>query len=160
MLEQNGHVVAIEGDEALVETSRQSSCGSCEAKGCGTGSLSQVLGRKTQQLRVKNPVAAKPGEAVVLGLSESALIRGSLAVYMVPLVALLGGGLLGEVLGRQMGWPGELGAITLAVLSLIGALLWLRGFSRRAGVGERYQAVILRRAGGPTQKPIHFHTNN
>ena len=74
-------MVATEGREAWVETSRRSSCGSCEAKSCGTGTLSQILGRKTQRMRVDNPVGAKPGDRVVLGISESALIKGSLAVY-------------------------------------------------------------------------------
>jgi sigma-E factor negative regulatory protein RseC len=76
MIEENALVVVTEGEDAWVETSRRSSCGSCEAKGCGTGALSQVLGRRRQRLRVKNPIAAVVGEQVVLGITESALIKG------------------------------------------------------------------------------------
>ena len=146
MIEESALVVAVEGDDAWVETSRRSSCGGCEAKGCGTGALSQVLGRRSQHLRVKNPIAAASGDAVVLGITESALIRGSLAVYLVPLLALIGGGLFGELLGPQLGAGGE-GVTILFSLGALGlSFIWLRRFNRRAANEGRFKAVILRRA--------------
>jgi sigma-E factor negative regulatory protein RseC len=159
MIEESGRVVATDGDDAWVETSRRSSCGSCGAKGCGTGTLSEILGRKTQQLRVKNPVGAEPGDLVVLGISESALIKGSLAVYLVPLLALLGGGLFGELMAPQLGLSGE-GTVIIAALTALGlSLLWLRRFNRRVANDERFNAVILRRDKLPVAEKISFNVN-
>ncbi|MDH5784760.1 MAG: SoxR reducing system RseC family protein [Chromatiales bacterium] len=160
MIEESGVVVALDGDHAIVETSRRSSCGECETKGCGTGTLSQILGRKSQQLRVKNPVSARPGERVVLGISESALIRGSMAVYMVPLMALLFGGLLGEQVGSQLGAGGEGVTILFALLALGLSLLWLGRFNREAATDERYNAVIVRVETSPLTNTIHFNRNH
>jgi len=157
MIEESGRVVAIDGNDAWVETSRRSSCGSCEAKGCGTGTLSQILGRKTQRLRVKNPVGAVPGDRVILGIRESALIKGSLAVYLVPLLALLGGGLFGELMGAQLGVPGEGATIFAALIALGLSLLWLRRFNRRVADDERFNAVILRRENHPVAEKISFN---
>jgi sigma-E factor negative regulatory protein RseC len=157
MIEESGRVVSIDGDDAWVETSRRSSCGSCEAKGCGTGTLSQILGRKTQQLRVKNPVGAVPGDRVVLGISETALIKGSLAVYLVPLLALLGGGLFGELMAPQLELSGEGPAIVAALIALGLSLLWLRRFNRRVADDERFNAVILRRENQPVAENISFN---
>ena len=150
-------MVATEGEVAWVETSRRSSCGSCEAKGCGTGTLSQILGRKTQRMRVENPVDAKPGDRVVLGISESALIKGSLAVYLVPLLALLFGGLFGEMMASQLGSEGEGMTILFALVALGLSLLWLRRFNRRAANDERYNAVILRIDNQPLAEKISFN---
>ena len=157
MIEETGTIVATDGDEAWVETARRSSCGSCEAKGCGTGALSQILGRKTQQLRVNNPIAAEVGEQVVLGITEAALIKGSLAVYLVPLLALLAGGLFGEAMAAQLSMPVEATTIVFALLALAASLLWLRHFNRRAAADPRYNAVILRRVENRATETITFN---
>lgn len=147
MIEENAVVVAVEGDDAWVETSRRSSCGGCAAKqGCGTGALSQVLGRRNQRLRVKNPISAAAGDSVVLGITESALIKGSLAVYLLPLLALMAGGLLGESMAPQLGLSGEGMSIFFALISLGLSLLWLRRFNRRVANDSRFNAVIMRPA--------------
>lgn len=146
MIEERAVVVAREGAHAWVERERRSACGSCAVnKGCGTGVLAQVLGRRMMRLKVLNPVAAEPGDAVVLGLDERALVRGSLAVYMVPLAALFAFGLLGEALGAQWGASSEAPAVLFALAGLGGGLWWLRGYSRRLAGDTRYAAVILRR---------------
>lgn len=160
MIEESALVVATEGEDAWVETSRRSSCGSCSAKGCGTGALSQVLGKKSQRLRVKNPIAAETGQQVVLGISESALVVGSLAVYLVPLLAMLGGGLFAEMMAPQLGLAQE-GATIFGALAALGlSLLWLRRFNRRAASDGRFHAVILRRAETTLGEKISFNLNN
>ena len=69
MIEENGVVAATEGESAWVETSRQSACGSCSAtKGCGTGSLSRFFAGRAHRVRVRNPVGAKVGDEVVVGI--------------------------------------------------------------------------------------------
>ena len=145
MIEETGLVAELDGEHAWVETARRSSCGGCSAEGCGTGALAQVLGSKRQRVRVNNTIGAKVGDTVILGLREDALLRGSLAVYIVPLLSMMAAALLGEALAPQWG-GGETDAWAVAsgLLGFGGGLLWLRGFSRRASSQERYQAVAVR----------------
>ncbi|MCW9089232.1 MAG: SoxR reducing system RseC family protein [Gammaproteobacteria bacterium] len=144
MIEETAHVVAVEGDHAWVESERRSSCGGCAAKGCGTGALSKVLGAKKQQIKVRNPVAAGVGDSVVLGIEEKVLLQGSLMVYILPLVLMLAGGLLGEVLAPQWGVGSEGAALLFGVPGLLGGFLWLRGYNRRCAADPQFSAVILR----------------
>jgi len=145
MIEETGQVVEVEGEFAWVETQRQSTCGSCAAnKGCGTAVLSKVLGQKRSRVRALNRAGARPGDTVTVGIQEDALVRGSLAMYAVPLLALLGGGLVGQYLQQSYG-SGEGLVILAGLLGLFGGLLWLRGFSRRAQSNPRYQPVVLRK---------------
>ncbi len=149
MIEESAQVLRSEGDYAWVATQRRSSCGSCAAKkGCGTGALSQVLGGRMQEMKVRNPIDAQAGEQVVLGIEEGALIRGSLAVYLLPLLTMLGGGLLGQALAPQWLINQELLTIIMAVLGLVAGLWWLRRFNRSASADPRYMAQILRRQSG------------
>lgn len=148
MIEQSAEVVALEQDYAWVETRRQSSCGSCAAKGCGTGALAQVLGGRPLRLRVRNAASAAVGDRVVLGLEESALVRGSVALYLVPLLALLGGALLGEGWAASIGLVPDLSALLFGAGGFALGMAWTRAFGRRAARDSRYQAVMLRREGG------------
>lgn len=150
MIEETGRVAAVEPGFAWVETRRQSSCGSCSARsGCGTSVLSRVLGQRTVRVRALDRIGAAVGDEVILGLDDGALLRGSFAVYMVPLLALIAGALIAETVAPQWGFGDGL-VMLGGVAGLAAGFLWLRLFSRRAGADARYQAVILRHAAVPS----------
>jgi len=145
MIEENAQVVSVEGAHAWVETERRSSCSSCSAKGCGTGALSKVLGTRTQKIKVRNPIDAAAGDAVIVGIDESILLKGSLFVYILPLLLMLAGGLFGEAIAPQWGSSGEGLSLLFGSLGLVGGLVWLRRFNRNVENDPRYTAVILRK---------------
>lgn len=147
MIEENGRVVRVTGDTAWVETTRRSSCGSCSARsGCGTGALAGLFGARAHLVQVTNPVGARPGDQVVVGISESLLVRGSLAVYLLPLLTLLAGALLAEGLAPQLGGTGsDAPAIFGGLTGLAAGFLWLHRRNRRWQADPAHRAVILRR---------------
>jgi sigma-E factor negative regulatory protein RseC len=76
------------------------------------------------------------------------MLRGSLALYAVPLAGLLGGALAGHWLPAALGaGHAELASILGAAAGFWAALVWLRRFSRISAADERYQPVLLRHAG-------------
>lgn len=155
MIEEAGQVVRQEGDFAWVAVRRQAGCSSCSAQsGCGTASLSRWFGRKSHEVRARNPINARPGEDVVVGISESALVKTALRLYLMPLLALLAGGLIGESLAAA--WGGGDGVVALSALGAFTATLWWlrRRMAHLASVDE-YQAVILRRQGSPSVVVFH-----
>ena len=153
MIEQNARVVAVEGDTAWVEAERSSACGGCAAKaGCGTGSLAKAFGTRTNRMKVLNTVEARPGDAVIIGIEESALVRGSVAVYLVPLLTLLGGGIFGEFMAERLGVAIQVGGVTGGLIGLGAGLLWLRSYTRGIEKDPRFQPVTLKRL--PTVIPI------
>ena len=147
MLEETGRVVAVDGEYAWIESERTSTCGGCAARrGCGTGAIAKVLGRKRMQLRVVNTIDAGPGDQVVIGIAESGVVRGSLAVYAVPLAGLIAGALAGQAAGAWLGaGTTDLPSIAGAVAGLAGGLAWSGRFSRTTGTDPSYQPVLLRR---------------
>ena len=149
MIEERAQVVAFEGDDVWVETQRQSACGQCAAnKGCGTATLAKVLGNKRTRVRVLNPRATKVsvGDEIVVGIEEQALVRGSLAIYIAPLLALFLFGLLGEVIAAQFNMVQP--DILVVILGLFGlglGFIWVKRFSRVISSDSRYQPVLLHR---------------
>ena len=148
MIEERATIISCDADYAVVETQRKSSCGSCSMnKACGTGVLAKVFKDKVAHLRVKNTIEARVGEEVIVGVEESAMVRGSLLVYMLPLLMLILFALLGEEVARQLLIESvELMSIGFAVLGLFIALWWVRRHTSNNSAQNRYQAVILRRS--------------
>ena len=146
MIEESGRVVAVQGDFAWVESERTSACGSCAVrKGCGTSAIAKMFGQRRMRLRVLNRINARVGDTVVVGISESGLLRGSLAVYAAPLVGLFAGALSGHFAARQLLATGsDLMAIGGALAGFLMALFWLRRFSRTSAKDVAYQPVVLR----------------
>ena len=147
MIEERGEVTAVNPPYATVVTQRTGSCGSCSTKGCGTRSLSELFSSRSQEMQVLNPIDARVGEPVVLGLEEGALLRGSLAVYIVPLLTMIAGGVLGEALAPALSLTtSEYLSLPVAFTGLAAGFFWVRRFGRRMSTDHRFMAVILRRA--------------
>jgi sigma-E factor negative regulatory protein RseC len=151
MIEETVQVVAIHGELAEVQTQRRAACGSCEAKaGCGSSLLASVFGNRRTRITVLNPIQARPGDRVVIGLQEGSFLRAAFALYAVPLLAMLGGAVFGEWLAlRSAAENTELAGLWSGLLGLILGLGWVWRFSRRTGRDARYRAVVLRKASTP-----------
>ena len=122
MILETGTVVAIKSDSLLVDTVQTSTCETCVAqKGCGTRTLSKLMGN-TMQIRV----VAEPhqlqkltvGQRITIAIPEDVVVGASLLVYLMPLLcSLLGLWILGSgsdtlaLLGAALGLL--LGAVTV-----------------------------------------------
>jgi sigma-E factor negative regulatory protein RseC len=101
MLETRAIVVQLDGQHALVQANQGNGCGQCNGKGCGTGKLSQLFCSKPRQFRVDNPINAAVGDEVIVSVADGAVLRGIGLVYLVPLVSLVAGALLGSLSAAQ-----------------------------------------------------------
>lgn len=146
MIEEQGQVVEVQGEFAWIEGERTTTCGSCAVrKGCGTSAIAKVLGQRRVRLRVLNRINARVGDHVVIGIAESGLLHGSLAVYAVPLLGLFAGALAGQLLGNMVSaMPSDFFAIAGALGGFVTALAWLKRFSRDREKDAAYQPVALR----------------
>lgn len=145
MIEERAQVLAVDGDTVLLQTQRQSTCGSCSVKsGCGTSVLASVVGKKISQLQVANTLGARAGDEVVLGLEENALVTGSLLVYMLPLFMLLLGAMAGEGLADYLAMDAELTPIVGGAAGFMLAVLLTRRLLQKTRVGLQMQPVMLR----------------
>ncbi len=96
MLTETGRVVAVDADGLWVETIRQSTCGSCVAqKGCGHGLLNRLGDGRRGYVRVLPGKLAvsdcEVDDQVRIALPEQVILRGSLILYVLPLVTMLAG---------------------------------------------------------------------
>jgi sigma-E factor negative regulatory protein RseC len=96
--------VQVKGQYALVQASQASSgCEQCNGKGCGAGKLSQLFCSKPRQFQVDNPINASVGDQVIISVAEGAVFRGIGLIYLLPLLLLLAGAMLGSLWAVQTG---------------------------------------------------------
>ena len=148
MIEEAATVVGLDQEYAIVETRQRAACGSCQSAGsCSTTVLAGLFKRRHNQLKVLNPVHAKPGEQVVIGLQEQALLKISFLAYLFPLFSMISGAILAHGLASYFDLSvGELPQVIGGLLGLIGGLFLLKKLARKKRHDPGYQAVILRHA--------------
>ncbi len=101
MLETRAKIMQVSGQYALVQASQTNGCAQCRGKGCGAGKLSRLFCSKPRQFRVENAINAGVGDDVVISVAEGAILRGIGLVYLLPLLLLVMGAMLGSA------WAGQ-----------------------------------------------------
>lgn len=142
MIKEKAQVVAVEGEYALVQTLRQSTCSGCAAnQGCGTSVLAKVLGQRYARIKVLNTRQAKVGDTVMIALGENGLLKSALVLYCLPLMAIVLFVLLGQL---ALGAKFTDGVAVLFGAAGFGAALGLvRLLTTRMAHNADYQPVIL-----------------
>jgi len=91
MIEETAIVVRTEGHTVWLESGGGSAgCGECQSKSaCGQTVFSELFGVDSAQFKAESKELLKEGDRVLLGIDERALVRGSLLVYMFPLLIMI-----------------------------------------------------------------------
>jgi len=143
VIEAQATVVKIDADFAYVSARRRSACGSCDAHGdCGTAALSTLLGGKETLFKVTNPVGARVGDQVALGLEEKTLLKSAATIYLLPLLFLLTGALAGHwlFLGEIVQ---EKAVVAGALAGLAVGFLVMKRIAGKIAANSRYIPTIL-----------------
>jgi len=90
MIEESAVVVKIENHQVWVESGQNSACGGCRQKAsCTTNAIGSVLKKKSVPVDCDIPL--RTGDTVMVAIDENLLLRASLVLYLLPLIALFTG---------------------------------------------------------------------
>jgi sigma-E factor negative regulatory protein RseC len=142
-------VVRVDGATAWFEPEQTTSCGSCaSAASCGAGAtgIGTVASRNAvRRFSLDNVDQLRPGERVVVGVDDRALLKASLTAYALPLAtALTSGGIAESVYATDLATMAAMaGGLAFGLLAarIVARRLASRGelaprFLRRARPGE------------------------
>ena len=146
MIEERARVIAVKNGQLLLEAQTRTACQGCEArKGCGTSVLSGWVGRKFTRFQAQNTVDAAVGDEVIVGLAEDAMLKGSILVYLMPLLAMIVSAVLADSLVAPDAGARDLlvmvAAIAGFVLMLAASRLLLSSKANRS----RLSPVVIRK---------------
>jgi len=124
----------IEGNMAKIKASRHNDCENCGA----------CPGNSAMVLEARNDIGAKVGQHVVFEVQEINMLKAAFIVYILPLIAVGIGVLLGlrlaEHLGRDPLWFQVAGGALTFVLSVV----YIKYFDSSARFDAKMQPVIVR----------------
>lgn len=125
---ETGRIVAVDADSLWVETIRKSTCGTCSAqKGCGHGLLNRIRDGQRGLVRVLpgafSLADCRVNDEVSISLPDEVILRGSLIVYMLPLLAMLAGAAAGS---QWLPWAQDPAAVVGAALGFAGGVALVR----------------------------------
>lgn len=149
MIEEQATVLQVEADKIIVQSQRQSACSTCSAnKGCGTAVISKTVGQKRTQLTIlrkaNEHTDLRPGDQVLLGMNEDALLGNSVLAYVVPLLMFFIFAILTDWLAPLFGFEGEGYVVLASILGLISSVYFVKHYlQRHQGISIR--PVILRK---------------
>lgn len=117
-MKEYGVVLNVENGNAIIGLKRNSACSSCGA--CELGSNHSQM-----ELTLENTVNARPGDTVEIQLPASQFLKASAILYLIPLIGLILGIVLGYYIGLALNANAEIiGAVngilftTLAYMSI------------------------------------------
>lgn len=114
MIEETATVVRVESGVAWVSSKSRSACGHCgSGNDCGTAMVAKLFGERENLLRLDNRLDARPGEQVVIGVSDALLLKASALAYLLPLLFLIAMVALGQMMGLGEGLGSLLGFVGL-----------------------------------------------
>ncbi len=124
MLEMRAVVLSVRGEEAEISP-LGGGCGHCSsAGGCGSGKMSQMFcSSQPRTFLVRNQASAQVGDEVNVSLPDGVLLRSSWRIYGLPLLLLLGGGLIGASLAGEPA-SRDSSALIGSMLGLLAGFAW------------------------------------
>ncbi len=151
MLEEKATVLTFDSGVAELSTSIKTTCGSCnQYSHCGTGALARYLAPKPENLKIATNLELKPGQTVLIAMSENLLLRMAFLMYFVPILLLAATAITVQLLLPDLH---EL-VIVLAAISVISSYFvvfkfwWLR-----RGSGH-WQPEIVKVVSEPINTPV------
>jgi sigma-E factor negative regulatory protein RseC len=147
MIEQTARVISLKQGYAWVEPlNAKGGCGGCAAKSssCSTSGAFAFLRPASEKIYVQNPLRARPGDEVVVGMQSNALLVYSLFAYLLPLLSMVVFAVLGKELFLMLEMHADMGAILAGAAGLFSGLKLAGWLAQNVSKSSGAEPVILR----------------
>ncbi len=134
MKTEQGLVIEVNNDVAKIKVGRHSDCKNC---GACPGSDSIIIS-------ANNKIGAKPGQRVSFEVKEANFLGATFIVFILPLIALFIGVMLGEVIGKNMGLSMPMFQVIGGIIALALSIIIIRKVDRNAKLNKKSLPVIIR----------------
>lgn len=153
MAQEEGLVATItENGWAQVVTDRRDACADCGASHC----CASLGGSSKMVIKALNRAGAGVGDLVYVNLGSGAVIQSAASFYMIPLLALIAGAVVGTELSQPLSISETAGAILFSFVGLALGFLITALISRRMSSQNKLTPIITRikRAGAEAPESL------
>ena len=133
MKTEQGIVVEVIDNVAKIRVGRHNDCKNC---GACPGSDSVIIS-------ATNKLGAKPGQRVAFQMKEVNVLRAAFVVFILPLLAIFIGALLGGVIGGYIGLNIHVFQAIGGIFTFLLSLVFIKLFDRATTKSQKTQPVII-----------------
>ena len=134
MKTEQGLVIEVSNGEAKIRVGRHSDC-----KNCGA-----CPGNNSVIVCADNKIGAKPGQRVAFEVKEANVLGAAFIVFVLPLIALFIGVMLGGGIGEYIGFNIHLFQAIGGVIALVLSIIIVKIFDKAARNNKKSQPVVVR----------------
>ena len=139
LVKRIGVVKAVQGHLAVVMTRMEPECEGCSSK---EACFSLGGGDVNTEVKARNTAGAEVGDLVTISIRGSSLIKVSFLVYMLPILALIGGVVLGHYLSGVIPVDENILVGIFGLFAFCGAFIWLRKKGDRLATKHEFMPEI------------------
>ncbi|BBO91227.1 SoxR reducing system RseC family protein [Desulfosarcina ovata] len=139
---------------AWVKTTRSSACESCSSR--DSCQMEEGVGQE-MEVEALNTANARVGDRVAINIKTASLLKATFLLYVFPILALIGGALIGQTLAEWRGMDPSAMAALIGFLFFGLAFFVIRFADRRLSGNASYQPEIIkiRRADLASAEPLN-----
>lgn len=128
-----GVVIEVVGNTAKIRTGRHNDC-----KNCGA-----CPGNDAIIINAKNPKGAIPGQRVVFEVKELNAVKGAFIVFVLPLIIVVVGIMLGHLIGTIIGRYSLTFEILVGAIAFILSIVFIKFFDDSINESDKSYPVII-----------------
>ena len=142
MSTEEGTIVKVAGAKAWVRTRRSSMCEGCKSSGV----CNSLSGGGDMETEAVNTIGGKVGDRVLIKIPSKSLWKISFVLYMIPVIFLVTGALVGQTIGEKYfsSIEPELCSLLLSILACALSFLIIRIFARQVRGNRDYMPEIVK----------------
>ncbi|MBF4510233.1 MAG: SoxR reducing system RseC family protein [Aeromicrobium sp.] len=133
-MREHGQVITVRDGAVDIRMQVSAACGGCSV--CSRG------GGETVMRDVADPLGVTVGDEVEVTIPDTIRSRAAVAVFVLPVFAMLGGYLAGFLLGRWLGWSPDMAGLVVGLVSANIALIGVRAAERRLKRNDRFSPQV------------------
>jgi len=138
---EEGIVTKVYSSTAWVKCTKSAACESCSAKGfCDTAGG----GSDDVEVEAINVAGAKVDDRVTISFETSSLLKVSFLVYMVPVLFLILGVVIGDKIAPIFNYDQSIFSVLVGFLFLLAAFFFVKAKGKELSKKEAYQPKIIR----------------
>jgi sigma-E factor negative regulatory protein RseC len=139
MSREEGIIVRVTGERALVRINRSASCEGCQS----AGACHILDGRNEMEAEAYNIAGAKEGDRVLLEINPSVAVKVAFIIYLLPVIALIAGAIVGQKLGPDYSLSADTSAILFGLSALVAVSIPIKILAKKLSRNKEYIPHIV-----------------
>jgi len=134
MKTEQGIIIEAIDNVAKIKVGRHNDCSNCGA----------CPGNDSVIITANNKIGATVGQRVVFDVKEVNVLRGAFVVFILPLIAIFIGVLVGGEIGKYIGYNIHVFQIAGGIITFLLAIIFVKLFDKAATASEKSKPEIIR----------------